>query len=581
MYCQWCKSQRIRFACGGCKQRVYCSAKCGQTDWKTHKHACIGDVDTAKAWELARKRKNIPNLTNVMGVNRFVNALKRGDLRLTNQNVLRQMTTGELITGPCVDTNEFVESLKLLGKGSFGAAYEAYINDEPLAVIKKIRRSNNKNDTIFSDTDTERRCVEFMSLEFLLKGHCPHVLPYLGSAECVDDNTTFIITKRAQYGTLGHYLERAHLEFQMDMAELARQFIFEMTYTFACIQHKLPEFVHNDIKLNNILADMGPSQGSTTYQTPNMTFRIPNMGVRSVLWDFDYASAVSIFDNVKVTQYAYTKPELGRSPFLHQGIDLLVFVTYIARRLRKYGFEPSHPTIEPILETWPNVESLIDVDDIYAAIWEDDRVPIDPLRALLTSPLFQPYRVDNSKTPPDVVFPRGTLYGTGEEDQASLIKLYQVPMNQKITSVPLGFGTSNFESIAKHIPSAHIYMRWVEPRYQYEEVLMSQREKDELEVWLDNIAYDLKLSDDQFDVALTRFNAVIDDLNPFITEKYWKLVGCFALLFDLDLESLQNVDTENLIEIIMGYTNNAYSETDISNGMIQWNWLKYLNIVVE
>ena len=96
---------------------------------------------------------------------------------------------------------------------------------------------------------------------------------------------------------------------------------------------------------------MGPSQGSTTYQTPNMTFRIPNMGVRSVLWDFDYASVVSIFDNVKVTQYAYTKPELGRSPFLHQGIDLLVFVTCVARRLREYGFEPSHPTIELMLET--------------------------------------------------------------------------------------------------------------------------------------------------------------------------------------------------------------------------------------
>jgi hypothetical protein len=79
---------------------------------------------------------------------------------------------------------------------------------------------------------------------------------------------------------------------------------FQVLQCFAAIQQDYPKFRHNDAKANNILVREIPKNPMRPFHTfrgvGKYNYLVPNIGLQTGLWDFDFASIPGKVDNVKV-----------------------------------------------------------------------------------------------------------------------------------------------------------------------------------------------------------------------------------------------------------------------------------------
>lgn len=196
---------------------------------------------------------------------------------------------------------EFVEGLRELAKGGYGAVYSARAEEIPYDDFAiKVAAKYNKG--TFSSADNELRMTRELFSSCVLKQHSPHLPIFYGGGECsqiygAQSGWTLIVTRQAYYGSAADYFE-SYAKDEEEQYDLMKQLIFEMAWTLSCLKTLYGNFSHNDIKMGNILADVGPAEGYTVYTLDqNTSYTVPNSGVRFVLADFGLSTVVGAMDN--------------------------------------------------------------------------------------------------------------------------------------------------------------------------------------------------------------------------------------------------------------------------------------------
>jgi serine/threonine protein kinase len=109
-----------------------------------------------------------------------------------------------------------------------------------------------------------------------------------------------LISEWANNGDLLEYIREKGNTIDL---ETWRVLFFQIISVLVVIQTKYPNFRHNDMKANNILLhDIGQSRknGLFKYTINSNIYKIPNIGIRIKLWDFDFACIKGIVNNSKV-----------------------------------------------------------------------------------------------------------------------------------------------------------------------------------------------------------------------------------------------------------------------------------------
>lgn len=83
-----------------------------------------------------------------------------------------------------------------------------------------------------------------------------------------------------------------------------RVIFFQILSVLAVIQNKYESFRHNDLKANNILIQninmVDKVNNKFKYNINNQEYIVPNIGIITKIWDFDFATIPGIIDNAKV-----------------------------------------------------------------------------------------------------------------------------------------------------------------------------------------------------------------------------------------------------------------------------------------
>ena len=115
------------------------------------------------------------------------------------------------------------------------------------------------------------------------------------------------------------------------------EILFAICYTLSIIQHKIPNFRHNDLKPNNlvILKNNKSKNSYTEYKVVDKTFLLKNRGYTVKLIDFDLACADS-FQNQKIASFQSTNyKKIGYSPETNPVFDIHFFMTTLYKLLSK------------------------------------------------------------------------------------------------------------------------------------------------------------------------------------------------------------------------------------------------------
>ena len=111
-------------------------------------------------------------------------------------------------------------------------------------------------------------------------------------------NVSVLISEWADGGDLLDYLRKHYKTFKV---RHWRTVFFQILSILAIIQMKYPGFRHNDLKANNLLintTDM--SKKKYKYVINGQVYIVPNIGIQTKLWDFDFACIPGIVSNSKV-----------------------------------------------------------------------------------------------------------------------------------------------------------------------------------------------------------------------------------------------------------------------------------------
>ena len=203
---------------------------------------------------------------------------------------------------------------------------------------------------------------------FVVKKHTPHIiLPYLTFnssiqpfvsliedgkissrqhkyAEFVEkyknddfrNEVSILISEWANGGDLLDFLrkkfqEKKHKNEYILPVMFWKVIFFQILSVLAVIQHKFKSFRHNDLKANNILLEKIESTGRSElsqYVVVKKIYRVPKIGFRIKLWDFDFACIPGQVDNAKVehkwTDKINVKPVQNRYYDIHFFFNTLI-----------------------------------------------------------------------------------------------------------------------------------------------------------------------------------------------------------------------------------------------------------------
>lgn len=101
---------------------------------------------------------------------------------------------------------------------------------------------------------------------------------------------------------------------------------FQLLSVLAVIQNKFKTFRHNDLKANNILLEKIDTTGSSEmsqYAVVKKIYRVPKIGYRIKLWDFDFACIPGYIENAKV-EHEWSN-EINVQPIQNRYYDIHFF----------------------------------------------------------------------------------------------------------------------------------------------------------------------------------------------------------------------------------------------------------------
>jgi hypothetical protein len=148
-----------------------------------------------------------------------------------------------------------------------------------------------------------------------------------------NENVSILITEWANRGDFLDFLKKHYKKLKIRHWKV---FFFQILSVLAIIQNKYPKFRHNDLKANNILIEKLPKENheALRYRIKNVEFKVPFIGFRLKLWDFDFACIPDIIDNYKVA-LEWTN-ELNITTTKNRYYDIHFFLNTLIRK----GFLP-------------------------------------------------------------------------------------------------------------------------------------------------------------------------------------------------------------------------------------------------
>ncbi len=149
-----------------------------------------------------------------------------------------------------------------------------------------------------------------------------------------DKRTDYIVLEKLDQ-TFWNYLQNEQEE------RMLKGIILQVLFSLAILQHVLPGFRHNDLKVDNILLDFTPRAHIITLRYKNYYWVLANDIPLVKLADFDYASIPKLCKNPKVgTGHARS---FGCTETLSQIYDVHLFLNSLYSYRRRLG---------PILRAW-------------------------------------------------------------------------------------------------------------------------------------------------------------------------------------------------------------------------------------
>ena len=546
----------------------------------------VGDKSRAKT--IYAQRKRLPDVSKTDGLIALQEKLNSGAYVFETLNTY-SITKGDFVENPCKHGN-FLAQLKKLGEGTYGTVYNVKSKNQDFFIIKESKYDSTEV-TTYSGTFVEPRLMYLFNKTMLLRGHTPHLPPLFGYAQCKyrrgkrDENgnnsSAFVISKRAEYGTLENYLN-TYTAYRYD---IARQVLFEAAYTLAVIQSVYPHFLHNDIKLNNVLADLGPPEGHTVYISMDKTkYYVPNSGMRLLIWDFDFSSILGICDNDKAAYFQYIEPESGISSIRDvpelSGLDLKVLANSIlAHLIHLEDGDVENIDGEFLREwkyTWGEYFHIADrfpyedfLNDTFGESFDYTETMPSPLDAIANSPMFEKFRSNPETNATDTYKMEGVEVVSDE----MLQQMYHLT-KQKLdfTPPPLAFGSkrgadylkSKFRSAA-HYPVNQIVAEVPINR----EIDWTLIEKD-----LSAFAEKYELSDrinEDAEEAIWKCKVFCKTVgnNEFLQHRWLILPSLFYLYEIVDLP----VERRKISNF---FTKISIPQIDIA--LVQWSWIHKLEM---
>lgn len=209
-----------------------------------------------------------------------------------------------------------------------------------------------------------------------------------------EDEVSVLISEWVNGGDLLEYIRK---NYQNITRKEWRVIFFQILSVLAIIQVKYPTFRHNDLKPNNVLIELTEKNPSEyyCYEFENQKFLIPNVGMSTKLWDFDFACIPNKIRNFK-TESKWAREKLNVKPVKHLYYDVHFFFTTFMDPSFFKNFKDIDPKVIEFVERVVPLKFRPSEDN--PCVSERCRLMIDreytsPMKILLEDPFFAKFRI--------------------------------------------------------------------------------------------------------------------------------------------------------------------------------------------
>ena len=166
------------------------------------------------------------------------------------------------------------------------------------------------------------------------------------------DNKLHIIILEYCYTNISNYIELFLKNYnKFEFIKIINRIIFQVIYTLAVIQHKYPNFIHNDLFLRNIMAITETKYNNNEYveyKYNNIKYYFPANGIYIKINDFNFSLGLTkkketLIDDIKYnTDSLYTRFEINNPirdvyTFMYDFYDGANFGARSVKQLLKYN----------------------------------------------------------------------------------------------------------------------------------------------------------------------------------------------------------------------------------------------------
>lgn len=241
-----------------------------------------------------------------------------------------------------------------------GCKKKAIVKISPVFIYKNLTpdlKSNYKEAREYNPSIVEAKILKLLTEKVVFKNYTPNIAMYYTSFRCEDSTELFKNNVGFRYllrnNIIGPDLDVIIAEFveghdfyaflknnrnDPDNVPKLKSLLFQVIITLAILQD-LFEFVHYDLHGGNVLVDTTKTPGGYwEYRAFGKKYYVPNWGVQSKLWDFDFSTTFKkeIIQNSKV--FSGTFKSSGVKNKFNPYWDLFFFLsaTNISRTYGKY-----------------------------------------------------------------------------------------------------------------------------------------------------------------------------------------------------------------------------------------------------
>ncbi len=318
----------------------------------------------------------------------------------------------DIISKPCDIKNVgniFGGKFDKIGSGRYGKVFKVCIDqlcDYEFA-LKEIEYLNDEEymdiNNPYRPENVEVRIFRLLN-DLVLIGSTPHIPLYFGDFRCKIGYKyyRYLMMEKADGDLFSLFNSKYKMyRYNFNVDKIIKVPLFQVIYTLCIIFKRYPNFIHNDLKLENILYFKTKNKNSYNkyivhFPTNDQIFTVPNT-IRTGIWDFGFSSIIGEkADNIS-TEYL-TRVEYNMQTEANHYMDifkLLLEVKSAIENLKSFGIKDDMEDISKFVDKYTDVpESAIGSKDDIVGL----KLNIEPysLEDMLNDSYFDEFRSDGS-----------------------------------------------------------------------------------------------------------------------------------------------------------------------------------------